>query len=121
MTGHCRQSQFRLRLDGVRRFVLPATPLGRAIEAVERATWLSPLDPLGYLFTCVLAFGHAIAGQYEEVMKWVDTSLRKLPRFRAAVNLKVIPCTHLGHLEKARQLLGCIGSRPLGSASPQHQ
>jgi adenylate cyclase len=50
---------------------------GPAIEGFERAMRLSPLDPLGYLFTCGLAFGHTIARRYEEAMEWVDRSLRE--------------------------------------------
>jgi len=77
-----------------------------SIEAYERAMRLSPLDPLGYLLTCGLAFGHTIAGRYEEAMEWVDRSLRELPRYRAAVNLKVILYALLGRMEEARKWLG---------------
>src|SRR5712691_11197356 len=79
---------------------------GPAIDAFERAMRLSPLDPLGYLFTCGLAFAHVIAGRYEEAMEWADRSLRELPRFRTAVNMKVILCAHLGRIEEAREWLG---------------
>ena len=63
---------------------------GPAIDAYPHAMRLSPLDPLGYMFGCGLAFAHTIAGQYEEALMWADRSLRELPRFRPAVNLKVI-------------------------------
>ena len=78
---------------------------GPAIEAHEHAIRLSPLDPLGYLFTCGLAFGHTIAGEYEEALLWADRSLRELPRFRPAVNLKAILYALLGRTDEARQWL----------------
>ena len=61
---------------------------GPAIEAYEHAIRLSPLDPLGYLFTCGLAFGHTIAGECEEALLWADRSLREMPRYRAAIKLE---------------------------------
>ena len=67
---------------------------------------LSPLDPLGYLFSCGLAFAHTIAGEYEEAMEWADRSLRELPRYRTAINMKVILCAHLGRLDDAHNWLG---------------
>jgi adenylate cyclase len=76
-----------------------------AIEAYQHAMRLSPLDPLGYLFACGLAFSHTIAGQYEDALLWVDRSLREMPRYRAAINLKVILYALLGRMEEARQWL----------------
>jgi adenylate cyclase len=79
---------------------------GPAIEAYQHAIRLSPLDPLGYLFTCGLAFSHTIAGEYEEALLWVDRSLREQSRYRAAINLKVILYALLGRMEEARRSLG---------------
>ena len=79
---------------------------GPSIEAYQHAMRLSPLDPLGYLFTCGLAFAHTIAGQYEEALLWADRSLREMPRYRAAINLKVILYALLGRMDEARQWLG---------------
>jgi tetratricopeptide (TPR) repeat protein len=76
-----------------------------SIEAFEHAIQLSPLDPLGYFCTCGLAFGHTIAGRREEAIQWVDRSLREMPRYRAAVNLKVILCAQLDRVDEAREWL----------------
>jgi adenylate cyclase len=76
-----------------------------AIEAYQHAMRLSPLDPLGYVFACGRAFSHTIAGEYEDALLWVDRSLREMPRFRAAINLKVILYALLGRMEEARQSL----------------
>ena len=78
---------------------------GPAIDAYPHAMRLSPLDPLGYMFGCGLAFAHTIAGQYEEALVWADRSLRELPRFRPAVNLKVILYALLDRMDEARQWL----------------
>jgi tetratricopeptide (TPR) repeat protein len=78
---------------------------GSAVEALERAMRLSPLDPQSHMFTCGMAFAHIAAGQYEEAMKWVDRSLRALPRYRASIYVKVILCAHLGRLEEASEWL----------------
>ena len=39
-------------------------------------------------------------------MLWVDQSLHEQPRYRAAINLKVILYALLGRMEEARQSLG---------------
>ena len=39
-------------------------------------------------------------------MEWADRSLRELPRYRAAINMKVILCAHLGRLNDAHNWLG---------------
>src|SRR5260370_25792722 len=81
----------------------------RAAEAQLRAMRLSPLDPLGYLFTFGLALAHFVAGRYEETVKWIDRTLGEQPRLASAVRIKAAACALLGHLEEAkgwaRQLL----------------
>ena len=73
-----------------------------AIEAFKRAVRLSPLDPLGYFFTCGLALAHVAAGRYGEAIEWADRSLRDAPRFESALRNKVVACAHLGRLEEVR-------------------
>ena len=77
----------------------------RAIDAFERAIRLSPLDPLGYLFTGGLAFAHFAARRYGEAMKWTDRALGEQPRFPPAVRLRVALCGHLGRLEERHRWL----------------
>ena len=75
---------------------------GPAIEALQRAMRMSPLDPLGYIFTGGLALAHLIARQYEEGLEWVERSLRELPRYSTALRVKVVLCSHLDRIEEAR-------------------
>jgi len=79
---------------------------GPAIEAFQRAMRLSPLDPLGYVFSAGLAFAHLAAGGYEEAIVWADRSLREQPRYSPAIRYKVVSCARFGRIEEARDWLG---------------
>jgi adenylate cyclase len=74
-----------------------------AIESLQRAMRLSPLDPLGWVFTGGLAAYHVIAGRYEEAIEWADRSLRELPRYESALRNRVVACAHIGRLKEARE------------------
>jgi adenylate cyclase len=77
-----------------------------AVEAFERAMRLSPLDPVGYLFSSGLAFAHLAEGRYGEAVEWADQSLRELPRYAPSIRVKVVLCARLGRIEEARLWLG---------------
>jgi adenylate cyclase len=74
-----------------------------AIEPLERAMRLSPLDPLGYLFTAGLAYAHFAAKRYDTAMEWVDRSLGEQTGFPPAAYLKVALCGHLGRVEEGQR------------------
>jgi len=74
----------------------------RAIEAFDRATRLSPLDPLGRGFTLGLALAHLAAGRYEEAIEWADRSLAAQPGYRPALRTKAACCAYLDRIEEAR-------------------
>ncbi len=76
-----------------------------AIEALQHAIRLSPLDPLDYLCTSGLAIAHFSEGRYEEAMEWVDQSLRQEDRLALALRYKVALCGLLGSIEEGRQWL----------------
>jgi adenylate cyclase len=78
---------------------------GPAIEALEHAIRLSPLDPLGYLFATAFAFAYSVAHRYEEAIEWADRSLQQQPRFVIPVRLKTALCAHLDRIEEAREWL----------------
>jgi TolB-like protein len=78
---------------------------GPAIEALEHAIRLSPLDPLSYLFTTALTFAYSVAGQYEEAVEWADRALQEQPRFVIPVRLKTALCAHLDRTQDARECL----------------
>jgi len=77
-----------------------------AVDALQRAIRLSPLDPLGYLFAAGLAFAHAVAHHYEEAIEWADRSLQQQPRFVIPIRLRTALCAYLDRTEEAREWLG---------------
>jgi tetratricopeptide (TPR) repeat protein len=78
-----------------------------AIEALERAIRLSPLDPWGArAFTVGLAIAYLAAGQYEQAIEWADRSLAAQPGYRHGLLVKVISLAHPGRIEEARDCLG---------------
>jgi tetratricopeptide (TPR) repeat protein len=60
-----------------------------AIEALERAMRLSPLEPLGNVFAQGLAGALLFAGRYEEALEWAEQSLCDHPGYVAPWRLKV--------------------------------
>jgi adenylate cyclase len=78
----------------------------QAIEALERAIRLSPLDPLARAFTGPLAMAHLAAGRYEEAIQWADRALAAQPDYRLALRIRAASCAHLGRIEEARDWLG---------------
>jgi TolB-like protein/class 3 adenylate cyclase len=72
-----------------------------AIEALERAMRLSPLDRLGRVFATGIAYAHIVAGRYEEALDWADRSLRLEPDYSGGLLTKAIASTQLGRIEHA--------------------
>jgi len=73
-----------------------------AIVAIQQAMRLSPLDPLGYMFTHVVAMAHCFARRYEQATEWVERSLSEQPRFLPAVRLKAVLCGYLDRREEGK-------------------
>jgi len=78
---------------------------GPAIEALETAMRLSPLDSLRRTFTNGIALAHLAAGRFELALDWADRTLREEPGYRGALISKVVACAHLDRLEEARAAL----------------
>jgi adenylate cyclase len=78
----------------------------QAAEAQLRAMRLSPLDPLGYLFTFGLALAHFAACRYEETIEWIDRTLSEQPRLASAVRIKAAASALLDRLEEAHKCGG---------------
>jgi TolB-like protein len=78
----------------------------QAIDSIQQAMRLSPLDPLGYFFRQCVALAYLFAHHYEEAAAWVDRSLAEQPRFLPALCVKVAACGHLGQTEEGRHWVG---------------
>jgi adenylate cyclase len=81
----------------------------QAIEPIERAIRLSPLDPWGgRAFTSPLAMAHFAAGRYEEAIQWAVRALAAQPDYRPAMRIKAAYCVYLDWTEEARNWLGRV-------------
>jgi TolB-like protein/class 3 adenylate cyclase len=76
---------------------------GPAIEALERAMRLSPLDRLGRTFTAGIALAHLVAGRYEQAVDWADRTLREEPGYGGGLSVKAVACAHLDRIDEARE------------------
>jgi TolB-like protein len=73
-----------------------------AIEHVQRAIRLSPLDPLMFVMYQVTGHAHFIAGRYGEAALWAGKSLREHPNFLATIRLSAASHALSGRLDLAR-------------------
>jgi len=73
-----------------------------AIEAIERARRLSPLDPLAFFYAFNIAFAHFAARRFEQAIEWADRALHDQPRLVTAMRVKVAALAYVGRLDAAR-------------------
>jgi TolB-like protein len=76
-----------------------------AIEALQRAMRLSPLDPHGPAIKSGLAGAHLVAGRYEEALEWADRSLHEEPNYSPSLRVKLVALVQIGRLDEARNCL----------------
>ena len=74
-----------------------------AIEALQRAMRLSPLDPLRWTYFLAMTFAHVVAGRFEEAIPWADRCLGEQPRLAHVYRLKAVAYAHLLRAEEARE------------------
>ena len=94
-----------------------------AIEALQRAMRLSPLDPLRWTFFVGMSFANMKARRFGEAIDWADRSLREQPRNASPYRLKAIACAHLDRAEEALAAYSNCSRRsrsPDGSAHTGH-
>jgi len=77
-----------------------------AIEALQRALRLSPLDPQRWLFFLGMSYAHVVARCFEDAIDWADRCLREQPRLASGYRLKAVACAHLGRMQEARDGAG---------------
>ena len=74
-----------------------------AIETVQRAMRLSPLDSLFPMWEWIAGYALMLAGRYEEALEWVDRSLHDRPGFHATIRGRVALCGYLGRTDEAKE------------------
>lgn len=75
----------------------------KAVEYVEKAHRLSPIDPLGYLFHSFAAFAHVSAGDYQRAVDLADLSLEMNARHVSTLRTKLCAHYYLGQEEQVVQ------------------
>ena len=78
----------------------------RAIEDLQQALRLSPLDSTLWIAQTGMANAHFLRGRYEEALSWVSMALRQRPNSLSALRVSIAANALAGHLDMARQLLG---------------
>jgi TolB-like protein len=76
-----------------------------AIEHLERAMRLSPLDPLMYLMQSATALAHFVAGRYDQAVVWAAKAHREQPNALASLRILAASSALAGRLEEARDAI----------------
>jgi tetratricopeptide (TPR) repeat protein len=74
-----------------------------ALDALEQAVRLSPLDPKLFLAQSGMAWAHFFLGRYDDAMSLAVKSLRLRPNFLGTHTVFVSSHAMAGHLDEARQ------------------
>jgi TolB-like protein len=73
-----------------------------AIEHLEHAMRLSPLDPLMFMMHLVIGLAHFVGGRYPQAALWAGKALREQPNFIAATRLAAASFALSGQLVQAQ-------------------
>jgi TolB-like protein len=76
-----------------------------AMQRLERALRLSPLDPLIFRVHAGMAYAHFFAGRYDEATVWAEKALRERPTWLTTVRIAAASHAMAGRLDKARILM----------------
>lgn len=77
-----------------------------AVEHIERAARLSPVDPQTTQFQLVAAMAHYCAGRFDEAASCAEQALRRQPDLVPALISLARSCAMVGRLEDARRAMG---------------
>jgi hypothetical protein len=73
----------------------------KAIDHLQRAMRLSPVDPLIFLMEAALAMAHFIAGRDDEAFSWAEKSAQRNPFLAAAAWTAAASAANLGRTDDA--------------------
>ena len=71
-----------------------------AIEQVQRAIQLSPVDALMFAWQCAGAYAHFSSGRYKDALSWVEKTLRERPGYLPAARMIVASAALAGVPER---------------------
>jgi len=76
-----------------------------AIEHMEHALRLNPLDPLHYAAQTGLAAAYFLDGQYDKAASWADRALHEQPNYSAAIRMAAASYALARQIAKARSYM----------------
>jgi len=79
-----------------------------AIDHVELAMRLSPLDPETAFFLGGIAVAHYTAGRFAEAIRYTTQALRSRPGFQGAQRLRCASLAQAGQIDEARSLFATL-------------
>jgi tetratricopeptide (TPR) repeat protein len=77
-----------------------------AIEHLERAVRLSPLDPLIFIVQNGIVLAHFFAGRYDEALSWAGKALRQNPSYAAALIMAAVSAALTGRTDEVQKAVG---------------
>src|SRR5262249_30078819 len=77
----------------------------QAIERLNKAIRLNPLDPRVFLTQSAMAFAHFIAGRDDDAARWAAMALRVKPNWLPALRMTIASNAMCGQAERAKQAL----------------
>lgn len=87
---------------------------GTAVELCERGRALSPLDPHGYFYDSLCGTAHLANRNYEQALRYAESSLRGNRRHISTLRVRVIALQALGREAEARQAVELLMRRTGG-------
>ncbi|AMJ62448.1 hypothetical protein [Bosea sp. PAMC 26642] len=76
---------------------------GPAVQAVDKARRLSPLDPLRYFYESLSATAYLSAGQYQTALELAESSLLLNDRHSSTLRTKIVALHNLDRTEDLRE------------------
>jgi tetratricopeptide (TPR) repeat protein len=77
-----------------------------AIEHLQRAVRLSPLDPLIFIVQNGIVLAHFFAGRYGEALSWAGKTLRQNPNYAAAIIMVAVSGALAGRIDEVQKAVG---------------
>jgi adenylate cyclase len=74
-----------------------------AIEQLEVAQRLNPLDPRRYVTLTAMAYAHFFAGRNDEALVWATNVVRQQPNYLAGRRIMMACHAMAGRIDQARQ------------------
>ena len=75
-----------------------------AVNAVQSAQRLSPMDPFGYFYDSLTATAYLSKGDWENALKYSERSLSENDRHMSTIRVKIAALVNLGEIDQARQV-----------------